>query len=147
MDTALPQKFSFILDKNLAKANCTGNHVCTSCDTVVLAQNVKKCLLGAAFDARRYLSHSVPEQAAQRKNGLYLFGTHIFPDLPDQRVKGIVHPHPRLGGGLDERNFVVLRHLPGLRHVHGPGGEVALVPNHCKGWEGGLMRGGGRIWA
>ena len=36
MDTALPQKFPFILDRNLAKANCTGNHVCTSCDTVVL---------------------------------------------------------------------------------------------------------------
>ena len=30
MDTALPQKFPFILDKNLAKANCTeksGLHV------------------------------------------------------------------------------------------------------------------------
>ena len=37
MDTALPQKFPFILDSNLAKANCTGNRVCTSCDTVVLA--------------------------------------------------------------------------------------------------------------
>ena len=37
MDTALPQKFPFILDRNLAKANCTENHVCTSCDTVVLA--------------------------------------------------------------------------------------------------------------
>ena len=36
MDTALPQKFPFILDRNLAKANCTGNHVCTSCDKVVL---------------------------------------------------------------------------------------------------------------
>ena len=36
MDTALPQKFSFILDRNLAKANCTENRVCTSCDTVVL---------------------------------------------------------------------------------------------------------------
>ena len=36
MDTALPQKFPFILDTNLAKANCTGNRVCTSCDTVVL---------------------------------------------------------------------------------------------------------------
>ena len=36
MDTALPQKFSFILDRNLAKANCTGNRVCTSCDIVVL---------------------------------------------------------------------------------------------------------------
>ena len=31
MDTALPQKLTFILDKNLAKANCTGNRVCTSC--------------------------------------------------------------------------------------------------------------------
>ena len=36
MDTAITQKFPFILDRNLAKANCTGNHVCTSCDKVVL---------------------------------------------------------------------------------------------------------------
>ena len=40
MDTALPQKFPFILDRNLAKANCTGNRVCTSCDTVVLVSNL-----------------------------------------------------------------------------------------------------------
>ena len=33
MDTALPQKFPCILDRNLAK----GNRVCTSCDLVVLA--------------------------------------------------------------------------------------------------------------
>ena len=36
MDTALTLKFPFILDRNLAKANCTENHVCTSCDKVVL---------------------------------------------------------------------------------------------------------------
>ena len=36
MDTALTQKFPFILDRNLAKANCTGNRICTSYDTVVL---------------------------------------------------------------------------------------------------------------
>ena len=36
MDTALSQKFPFILDRNLAKANCTENRVFTSCDTVVL---------------------------------------------------------------------------------------------------------------
>ena len=40
MDTALPQKFPFILDRNLAKANCTGNRVCTSCDIVVLDQKL-----------------------------------------------------------------------------------------------------------
>ena len=40
MDTALPQKFPFILDRNLAKANCTGNRACTSCDTVVLGHNL-----------------------------------------------------------------------------------------------------------
>ena len=39
MDTALPQKFPFILDRNLAKANCTKNRVCTSCDKVVLASS------------------------------------------------------------------------------------------------------------
>ena len=36
MDTVLPQKFPFILDRNLAKANCIENLVCTSCDTVTL---------------------------------------------------------------------------------------------------------------
>ena len=36
MDTALTQKFPFILDRNLTKANTTGNRVCTSCDTEVL---------------------------------------------------------------------------------------------------------------
>ena len=39
MDTAHHQKFPFILDRNLAKAKCTGNRVCTSCDTVVLVWN------------------------------------------------------------------------------------------------------------
>ena len=42
MDTALPQKCSFVLGKNLAKANCTGNRVCTSCDIVVLDLRIKK---------------------------------------------------------------------------------------------------------
>ena len=36
MILALYLIFSFIWDRNLAKANCTENHVCTSCDTVVL---------------------------------------------------------------------------------------------------------------
>ena len=31
MDTALTQNFPFILDSNLAKANCTENYVFTSC--------------------------------------------------------------------------------------------------------------------
>ena len=41
MDTALPPKFPFILDRNLAKANCTENRVCTSCDIVVLDFTIK----------------------------------------------------------------------------------------------------------
>ena len=41
MDTALPQKLSFILDRNFAKANCTGNRVCTSCDIVLLVSPLK----------------------------------------------------------------------------------------------------------
>ena len=41
MDTTLPQKFPLILDRNLAKANCIGNRVCTSCDIVVLDKNIK----------------------------------------------------------------------------------------------------------
>ena len=45
MDTALPQKFPFILDRNLAKANCTENHVCTSYDKVVLGFDIKYNIL------------------------------------------------------------------------------------------------------
>ena len=48
MDTALPQKFPFILYRNLAKANCTGNQVCTSCDIVVLDYG-KNFLLCVSF--------------------------------------------------------------------------------------------------
>ena len=36
MDTALPHKFPFILDRNLVKANWKENRICTSCDTVAL---------------------------------------------------------------------------------------------------------------
>ena len=45
MDTALTQKFPFILDRNLAKANCAENKVCTSCDIVVLVEKIKKVLV------------------------------------------------------------------------------------------------------
>ena len=45
MDTALPHKFPFTLDRNLANANWTGNWVCTSCDTVVLGCDRKKMSL------------------------------------------------------------------------------------------------------
>ena len=50
MDTALPQKFPFILDRNLANANCTGNRVCTSCDTVVLGERLNKFVQDLFFD-------------------------------------------------------------------------------------------------
>ena len=42
MDTALTRIFSFILDRNLVKANCTENRDCTSCGKVVL-----DCVLNA----------------------------------------------------------------------------------------------------
>ena len=42
MDTALPQKFPFILDRNLAKANCKEDRVCTSCDKVVLGFSINE---------------------------------------------------------------------------------------------------------
>ena len=34
------KNFIFILDRNLAKANCTENHVCTSCDKVIIALRI-----------------------------------------------------------------------------------------------------------
>ena len=57
MDTANPQKFPFILDRNLAKANCTEGRVCTSCDKVVLdryqfSDGNTKCLRLEIFHQR-----------------------------------------------------------------------------------------------
>ena len=51
MDTALPQKFLFILDRNLAKAYCTEDRVCTSCDKVVLCTllNCSEFIVAKAF--------------------------------------------------------------------------------------------------
>ena len=60
MDTALPQKLPFILDSNLAKANCTENQVCSSCDIVVLDPGIKKCIL-IQFYSSTSLSHSRPD--------------------------------------------------------------------------------------
>ena len=69
MDTALPQKFPFILDRNLAKANCTGNRVCTSCDTVVLVEGFHHVC------AHTYLS---PHDCAQTRLCPHMFITrHI----------------------------------------------------------------------
>ena len=52
MDTAFPQKFPFILDRNLAKAKCTGNQICTSCDTVVLGHISK-------IDVKKFMKERV----------------------------------------------------------------------------------------
>ena len=54
MNTALPEKFPFILDRNLAKANCTGNRVCTSCDIVVL--DLDTTLIGNSSDGPPYFN-------------------------------------------------------------------------------------------
>ena len=56
MDTALPQKFPFILDKNLAKANCTENRVCTSCDTVLLAPTIQLDKI-TSYEYNIFLTH------------------------------------------------------------------------------------------
>ena len=57
MDTALPQKFPFILDRNLAKANCTGDRVCTSCDTVVFGKDINKLASLVLFCHKFNLGH------------------------------------------------------------------------------------------
>ena len=87
MDTALPQKFPFILDRNLAKANCTENRVCTSCDTVVLAINIfllKTSALGRT-------SPRWPEQPTKRWPA-FLPVCRIPQPGPWEFFLGTVHP-------------------------------------------------------
>ena len=52
MDTALPQKFPFILDRNLEIANCTGYRVATSCDIVVLGSSIVVNIFNAVIIKR-----------------------------------------------------------------------------------------------
>ena len=75
MDTALPQKFPFILDKNLAKASSTENRLCTYCDIVVfdiyiyivlyltavypVTGGAEWSLLGKNSDIVRFCGHSL----------------------------------------------------------------------------------------
>ena len=71
MDTALPQKFPFILDRNLAKANCTGNRVCTSCDIVLLGRSHK--ILGIThlnFDPRTHDAIKGPSRVFACQEGM-----------------------------------------------------------------------------
>ena len=73
MDTAIPQICPFILDRNLAKANCRGNRVCTSCDTVVLAPCMK----------RWNNSSSISAQNLREGNKF------LFPSLRELELNGI----------------------------------------------------------
>ena len=68
MDTALPQKFPFILDRNLVKANCTGNWVCTSCDTVVLGKRQFQLFLQVEFVYWTFFKCSYFENSSMNAN-------------------------------------------------------------------------------
>ena len=50
-------QISFILDRNLAKANCTENHVCTSCDKVVLAKTSKAASASLAHWRQQFVTY------------------------------------------------------------------------------------------
>ena len=62
MDTALPQK----LFRNLAKANCTGNWVCPSCDIVVIDLQLSCVKQGT----RKTLKHFYPSQSFLHRNNI-----------------------------------------------------------------------------
>lgn len=51
----------------------------------------------------------------------------VLADLTDERVEGVIHAHARLGGGLHERDAVLLGHVACLWHIDRPGLQVALV--------------------
>ena len=63
MDTSLQQKFPFILDRNLAKANCPENQVCTSCDAVDVDTNKLIYILyySFIFITKNFLGSAISE--------------------------------------------------------------------------------------
>ena len=86
MDTALPPKFPFILDRNLAKANCTENHVCTSRDTVVLAVALM-AIFGCSPDS------ADSDECEVKAGDLLLVATDgVFDNLPVSSILRYLQP-------------------------------------------------------
>ena len=92
MDTALPQKFPFILDRNLAKANCTENQLCTSCDIVVRLLPHKN-LIAFTDLVGAHRPHASPRQWPL-----------LLPCLQDQWAEGRAHHHGALHELCHERH-------------------------------------------
>ena len=101
------KKISFILDRNLAKANCTENYVCTSCDTVVLviSNYLNPPRHGGALDVP-----PGPALAKGRVPGRFPF----LGGLPKGEVNGV--PFPGKEGAFLQFGGVWDRKLP-LRPV------------------------------
>ena len=80
MILALYQKFPSILDRNLAKkANCTEDHVCTSCDKVVLgACSNRICLNEGIFFVSD--DHMLQEDTAGTLQDYFSFINAILPN-------------------------------------------------------------------
>ena len=68
MDTALPQKYPFILDRK-----CTENQVCTSCDTVVLARLINLVALLTWIIMQTFVYH----HSIARLNGMKLIRSKL----------------------------------------------------------------------
>ena len=72
MDTAFPQKYPFIFDRNLAKANCTGNRGCTSCDIVLdIVLNIR--IEYAVMNIYIYILYLIPSTIIHLNSSLPAF--------------------------------------------------------------------------
>ena len=92
MDTALSQKFPFILDRNLVKVNCTENRVCTSCDTVVLGSYQLFPLQWSAVIANQFSPQITPRapRGAPCLSARALVGG--APPIPSPELLGLEAP-------------------------------------------------------
>ena len=67
MDAALFKKVPFILDRNLAKANCIENHFCISCDASTIHREKKL----SHFDLKSWVTGSTKIRLAKWVTGEY----------------------------------------------------------------------------
>ena len=86
MDTELLQKFPFILDRNLAKANCTGNRVCTPCDigVLVLHSNLSNLFEDLVFELQPVQKTFRRCSVADCKTQLHVPPVFISPVISNQ---------------------------------------------------------------
>ena len=135
MDTALHQKFPFILDRNLAKSNCTENRVCTSCNIVVLGCGKKNIFLKYPFlscDVVLAFAWNVHAFIKWQHNSytMHIYGTRL--KLYGAHTRAVYHAHELFNClWVSLRAYEHNRYTPKRKLACAVASKISVTPKRC----------------